>query len=546
MAINLFNEIKSRLSQPEAPWILAMAWTLWVWFNALSLEWSINPQYQYGWAVAPITLYWLFGSKQKTGSATQWDSGLTVPAKRTAFLILSLALTAWTPALILNQSHPEWRFTLWALTALTVCFWLTSAYLTGGKNRLNRFLFPVLFLWIGVPWPSQLETPLVQWLTAINATVVAEAMNWLGFPAVARGAIVELANGVVGIEEACTGIRSLQSGLMIAVFCIYEFRLTFRRSVALLSVSLILALGLNLIRTFTLTFGVSKSGAAFYERYHSILGAAVFLSLLGAIFLLAKVLSDPEKSQPPILPDSDPGPPIRTMRIHSSNWFWAIPVALILAEIITFGWFHRPGREWIESPAWTAQWPGAEDPNFRPVTLAEPIRLALRYDQSVAFQWRESKQSIWTFYYFRWKPGHVAARFARNHNPKLCLPANGFVWKRDLGLIPVETDIMTFWFKGYVYELRGREWQVYYGIWEDRAPVPAGVDAKEESDPGKILMNATTDEITRQARIKEAWQGKINPGQRLLEIAIDGAESDESATASLKKNLSQFLKEKND
>lgn len=519
-----------------------MAWTLWVWFNALSLEWSINPQYQYGWAVAPITLYWLFGSKSNFEPDSQSQTSCTHFGKRNAILTLSLALLAWIPILILNQSHPEWRFTLWALTALTTGFWLAGSYLTGGKNRFSRYLFPVLFLWIGVPWPSQLETPLVQWLTAINATVVAEAMNWLGFPAIARGAIVELANGVVGIEEACTGIRSLQSGLMIAVFCIYEFRLTFRRSVALVKFSLILALGLNLIRTFTLTYGVSKSGADFYERYHSALGAGVFLILLAGIFILAKVLNDPQRHIPTAPTESDPPQQTTHTIVRSPKWTWTIPTILVLAEIITFGWFHRPGREWVESPVWTAQWPGAEDPDFRPVTLAEPIRLALRYDQSVAFQWRESNQSIWTFYYFRWKPGHVAARFARNHNPKLCLPANGFVWKRDLGLIPIETDIMTLWFQGYVYELRGREWRVYYGIWEDRAPVTENAGSNSVIDPGKILMNIQSDEVSRRARFKEAWQGRTNPGQRLLEIAIDGAVSDEDARNSLQLHLKKFVK----
>ncbi len=540
--MNKFTEIKKWLFHPDAPWILSLAWTLWVWFNALSLEWNINPQYQYGWAVAPISLYWLFGSRSKPEPETCSEKGITVTGNRIAVLVLWLVLMTWIPVLILNQSHPEWRFTLWALTALTVSFWLAGAYLTGGQNRLNRFLFPVLFLWIGAPWPSIIETPLVQWLSSINATVVAEAMNWLGFPAVARGAIVELANGVVGIEEACTGIRSLQSGLMIAVFCIYEFRLTFRRSMALLSISLFLALGLNLIRTFVLTYGVSKSGADFYERFHSPLGAGVFLTLLAGIFILAKVLNDPQRKVSASLPDTIQQQQINSTNVRSPKWSWIIPATLVLAEIITFGWFHRPGREWVESPVWTAHWPGPEDPNFRPVTLAEPIRLALRYDQSVAFQWRESNQSVWTFYYFRWKPGQVAARFARNHNPKLCLPANGFVWKRDLGLIPIETDIMTFWFQGYVYELRGREWRVYYGIWEDRAPVPENAGSNSVIDPGKILMNIKSDEVSRRARFKEAWQGRTNPGQRLLEIAIDGADSDEDARNSLQLHLKKFVK----
>jgi hypothetical protein len=119
------------------------------------------------------------------------------------------------------------------------------------------------------------------------------------------------------------------------------------------------------------------------------------------------------------------------------------------------------------------------------------------------------------------------------------LPANGFEWQRDLGLIEVETDIMPFWFIGYVYKLKGRYWRVYYGIWEDR--VPAEALNEYPGDPARAFMNATPEEMSRMDRFNSAWHGKRNQGQRLIEIAIDGAESDEAAVDSLRRYLRKFI-----
>jgi hypothetical protein len=47
---------------------------------------------------------------------------------------------------------------------------------------------------------------------------VVEVLGWLGIPAMAHGNVIEVATGMVGIDEACSGIRSFQSSLMISLF----------------------------------------------------------------------------------------------------------------------------------------------------------------------------------------------------------------------------------------------------------------------------------------------------------------------------------------
>lgn len=71
---------------------------------------------------------------------------------------------------------------------------------------------------MAVPWPSVLEDPLIQGLTRADAGATAELIGWFGVPAMAHGNVIEVATGQVGIEDACSGIRSFQATLMIALF----------------------------------------------------------------------------------------------------------------------------------------------------------------------------------------------------------------------------------------------------------------------------------------------------------------------------------------
>jgi oligoribonuclease (3'-5' exoribonuclease) len=62
-----------------------------------------------------------------------------------------------------------------------------------------------------------------------------------------------------------------------------------------------------------------------------------------------------------------------------------------------------------------------------------------------------------------------------------------------------------------------------------------------QGDPARAFMNATPEEMSRMDRFNSAWHGKRNQGQRLIEIAIDGAESDEAAVDSLRRYLRKFI-----
>jgi hypothetical protein len=87
-----------------------------------------------------------------------------------------------------------------ALTVITLTFLVLSSP--------PSFAFPLLFFLVVVPWPTVIEAPLIQALTQANATCAIELLNLFGVPALQHGNLIEIGTGMLGLNEACSGIRS--------------------------------------------------------------------------------------------------------------------------------------------------------------------------------------------------------------------------------------------------------------------------------------------------------------------------------------------------
>ena len=68
---------------------------------------------------------------------------------------------------------------------------------------------------------------------AMVADVAAETAMLLGIPAQVEGNLIRVSTGLVGVNEACSGIRSLQTSLMIGLLFGELKRLSVLRRVAL-------------------------------------------------------------------------------------------------------------------------------------------------------------------------------------------------------------------------------------------------------------------------------------------------------------------------
>src|SRR4029077_10025992 len=124
------------------------------------------------------------------------------------------------------------------------------------------------------------------------AAIDVELLNLLGIPTLQRGHLIATSLSTVGIDEACSGIRSLQASLMISLFLgqLYQLRLGKRSGLVLAGFGL--AVFFNLIRTFTLVCIASQSGLGTMGKWHDSTGigllAACFMSLWGLSLWLSR------------------------------------------------------------------------------------------------------------------------------------------------------------------------------------------------------------------------------------------------------------------
>jgi len=293
--MNNTQSLESQASRPASDtlpvWIVFTFVGL-VWWPSLarfSIEWSVNAQYHYGWAVPFLSAYLLF---ERYSSRPP----LVPPANRWPALILVLLFALpHFPLRVIGEPNTDWRMVSWIMAGIAMGLTFCAFYLYGGWRWLLHFAFPVLFLASSIPWPSSVESFLVQGMMRFNAVIAAEFVSICGVPALAMGNVIQLPNGVLGVDEACSGIRSLQSTLMASLFLGELYRLRAITRVALVAVGVGIAFVFNVVRTTFLTWQGAFNGIESTDEWHDTAGFTILAAVLVCLFVISMLLERAEK-----------------------------------------------------------------------------------------------------------------------------------------------------------------------------------------------------------------------------------------------------------
>jgi exosortase len=191
-----------------------------LWFvlcRQLSGEWLVNEQYNYGWFVPFFALYLFWLRWQNRPTPEIRNQKYEVRSRLVVAFISIPALFLILPVRLFEVATPEWRPLSWVHAGSVVTLTLLYLWRVGGKPWLRHFAFPVAFVFIAVPWPTAVEVPIIQGLMRMVAHVAAETAMLFGTPAEVEGNLIRVSTGLVGVNEACSGIRSLQTSLMIGL-----------------------------------------------------------------------------------------------------------------------------------------------------------------------------------------------------------------------------------------------------------------------------------------------------------------------------------------
>jgi exosortase len=500
--------------------------------------WHSNPDYNYGWFV-PLLSLCLFRERWKCRPPAN-----PVAASTGALILFVLLAFTLLPDSLGLEVNSNWRLAGWAFAGAVVGITFCVLYLLGGRSWPRYFSFPILFFLVAVPWHPRLEQPLINHLSHLNATASTGIANLLGTPAIQHGVLIETAGGFVGIDDACSGIRSLQATVMVGLFLGELFRYTPPRRIFFLLAGILLAFACNVVRTTYLVRISDLEGNAAVTAHHDSAAmtilAATLVGLLGLAWLLRpRKTPSPAESpaivlSPPVVGQPQPGaqanfPPdfLLQRSLCLQLLFAGLLLWVLLVELGIQTWFHSAEKRAVAQNRWSLQMP-ADQPGFSERPVQESLRETLRFDEGSFAEWRQMNGAQWQLYYLRWRTPQgryraiESANEARGHSTDLCLKLAGMELQKDFGSqvrdingIAVLTRMERFLDEGQMVYVLSCYWE------PEVAVLRSGIT---------LNSSAHSPIVSALHEIKIGDRGGNE--KRVLKIAVVGLETDaEAATA---------------
>ena len=428
----------------DHPGVSPVAWVL-AWVNGLLLavlavafsaylwpQWRHNPDLSHG-LLMPVVFLLLISLSRRSGPLRYPPAGIRTVAAVALPAVAALAGlgAAGLLAISLGWSHSVVGFTLAAAFAAGLLAALAA--FSAEPLRLIPFNWIALVaigLWLlAAPIPpgtySRLTLELQGWVTGR----VLAALHLLGVAARQQGNLIELAGATVGVEEACSGVRSLLGCLYAGIFL---SALLVRRPVGrivLIGLSAPLAVVMNLVRSLSLTLLVN-AGVDVRGGWHDVTGYAILAVTAVVLAGLALVL-EPARSRSPQA--SAPSPTRQASGTALLVGQLALAAFLGTAGLVT-GFFVLRTRPALHAgqaaPDLAAALPAAA-PGWTVVTTDDLFRFADTLETNALYQrtyYRGTGDDVTqiTFYLAYWPPGQTSVSNVALHTPDACWPGAGW------------------------------------------------------------------------------------------------------------------------
>ena len=273
--------------------ILAAA-ILWLYSGVLvSLvrQWSSDDNYSHGFFVIPLAAFFVWERREALFSAARR------PSTAGAFLV-ALSLLVFIAGLLGAELFLT-RISLIGVLAGSILF-------VWGRDQFRILLFPLAFLLLMVPLPAIVFNQIAFPLQLLASQVGEAAITAAGIPVLREGNVLQLPTRSLEVAEACSGIRSLVSLLMLGIVLGYftERRTSARILIALAAVPIaIIANASRVAGTGLASEWISPAAAeGFFHTFSGwLMFVVAFAGLLGFQRLLAAVRGRRLRSRPAAL-----------------------------------------------------------------------------------------------------------------------------------------------------------------------------------------------------------------------------------------------------
>ncbi|MFO1451547.1 MAG: exosortase/archaeosortase family protein [Opitutaceae bacterium] len=277
--------------------------------------WNTKPDYAFGWLVPAFVIYALVDRWSRVKAVFDVSGPSPVPPWQRLVLNLgaaaalggglliflmgalyrgtsgvtqpgSLALALGFSGLFLGMVYfnvPSGR-----LRQAPAPGWFETVRSDARVRAVSLFLFPALIWILSAPLVTAVENAISLFLLRKVIAVDFFVFSALGYPLVQQGNVLMLPLGPVGVEDACSGIRSLTACLFAGSFLAAVFLDRLWKKVVLVGVAMSLAFVTNLLRSLFLTAWAYAYGSeAIAGTLHDATGFAILgLTCIGLFCLL--------------------------------------------------------------------------------------------------------------------------------------------------------------------------------------------------------------------------------------------------------------------
>jgi exosortase len=457
---SLSSQIKNPVIWPA--FAIFLGWTVLI--TQLRHHWGGESYYNFGWFVPALTL-WLFYRNIGDLKPKQSRPG-TVPL----FVAIG-AMLIMLPFQALSEVNPFWRVPLWAQALCLVGFSLAVLYSVYGKAGIRAGIFPFFFLCTMIPWPYRIELMIVQALTKVVVSIAMDGIHLLGYPVELAGNSFVLGELQIGVNEACSGIRSLQALFMVTLFLGSLFGQGNLRRLLAVAVLPVIVILVNSARAIFLSLTVIVQGDEAYQAWHDPAGYIAFGVSMILIYACIELLNIGGKKE-----ESDDIRPLGEFIMGFKQWTrpaWA-PVLVLLPLFVyssVEGWFLIHERTAPPQKDWELAPPETDSAAIEHKEIHPQIAGILGYSYGQRIIYRPGDGSICELYYYGYtEENKLESVSSYGHSPLICMEAIGATKVKEFPDLLLSPGSLTIPMKHYLFELNrtGDRIHVFWVVWEKR------------------------------------------------------------------------------
>jgi exosortase len=239
-------------------------------------QWAQDDDYSHGFFVIPLAVLFAWERRNALSAATRRPT------------VLGLAVLAGSLLCFVAGQFGSELF----LTRVSVIGVVAGLVLfVSGTEHFRILAFPIAFLLLMVPLPAiifnHIAFPLQILASRLGEVVIAAS----GIPVLREGNVLHLPHEALEVAEACSGIRSLISLLMLAIVLGYfaERRIGARIAIALASVPIaVIANATRVAGTGLASYWISPAAAEGF--FHTFSGWIMFVVALAGLLIFHRTL----------------------------------------------------------------------------------------------------------------------------------------------------------------------------------------------------------------------------------------------------------------